>query len=538
MQYGLSSETLYTSALLIPIPYIDSKLSQLFETDREYADSSLIYTVALNNLHNGGQVPLFPPQTLLTSPIASFPNSVATAEQAESSTTPELVFVSYPTAAEPNIEEQESNSPSRDSGSTSSEAGNREPGEQELETLLDLWMVAKLREASTSLASLISNLYPNQFLPSATRPSVSTASEGWRDAPARIRSWVTNRACSWLDICSQSTHAQLDNHLSSQDTLNRPWAEGKSNPSEWAEDGRVLSEIPSYVLEHAPYVHLFSKEKYWPSDIAAHLNHITPKLNYTPMLPSSEHPTLTNLDELNQWEQGLNVYLTSNEDVETNPDWLESRINIPQPLPGDDGNKSPRTESGHLFDDADVREHDEDSEAEPPGGDTGVDADAENSSGWPRKRPPRREPGRSEAPAVLIVVEKGEGIVDAFWFYFYSFNQGNQVLNVRFGSHVGDWEHTLVRFENGTPTTVFCSEHSFGEAFTYNAAEKIGKRVCSKPLILITMDVFTHKLNFSLSSIPLQAHMPCTRAQGSTITSSPSDSSTTKQIGAHCGIPP
>jgi hypothetical protein len=84
--------------------------------------------------------------------------------------------------------------------------------------------------------------------------------------------------------------------------------------------------------------------------------------------------------------------------------------------------------------------------------------------------------GRSEAPAVLVTVNKGHGIVDAFWFFFYSFNLGNVVLNVRFGNHVGDWEHTAIRFQHGQPKAVFFSEHNFGSAYSYDAVEKIGKR--------------------------------------------------------------
>lgn len=79
------------------------------------------------------------------------------------------------------------------------------------------------------------------------------------------------------------------------------------------------------------------------------------------------------------------------------------------------------------------------------------------------------------------MVEKDFGIVDAFWFFFYSYNLGSEVLNVRFGNHVGDWEHTLVRFQGGRPTAVFFSEHYFGEAYTYDAVEKIGQRVSSIP---------------------------------------------------------
>jgi hypothetical protein len=67
-------------------------------------------------------------------------------------------------------------------------------------------------------------------------------------------------------------------------------------------------------------------------------------------------------------------------------------------------------------------------------------------------------------------------IVDAFYFYFYAFNNGGHVLGVPEDFHVGDWEHSMVRFEDGTLTQVFLSQHESGEAFTYNAFQKIGKR--------------------------------------------------------------
>lgn len=40
-----------------------------------------------------------------------------------------------------------------------------------------------------------------------------------------------------------------------------------------------------------------------------------------------------------------------------------------------------------------------------------------------------------------------------------------------------DWEHNMVRFANGTPTAVWYSQHSNGEAFTYDAVQKSGLRV-------------------------------------------------------------
>lgn len=234
------------------------------------------------------------------------------------------------------------------------------------------------------------------------------------------------------------------------------------------------NEIPQYVLDYAPLVHLYSGEEFWPCDIAEHLRHVTPELNYTQIQSRSQNLDLMNLDELNEWERGRFVFLTSDDNVEKRPDWLRGGKNIPD-LPrtkaafeanrnkGQDGRRSKPELSSRLnsVNKAKTRLH------------TGKDATQDSFDEIER----RQRAGRSDAPAVLIIVNKGAGKVDAFWFFFYSYNLGNKVLNVRFGNHVGDWEHTLVRFQDGKPKYVFFSEHNFGTAYSYGAVEKIGKRV-------------------------------------------------------------
>ncbi|TKA67792.1 hypothetical protein B0A49_08119 [Cryomyces minteri] len=276
------------------------------------------------------------------------------------------------------------------------------------------------------------------------------------------------------------------------------WISGKPKPEDWSGDERVLREIPQYVLDHAPYVHLFSGENFWPCDIAEHLIHTTPHLNYTPAYSRPYHPNLTNLDELNDY--GRFVYLKSDDNVEERPRWLGGSKNIPSNPDSSDSHEDDEVwidwdgridgknehEQGYRNEgwyDAGLGDTKDRGSIRPdPATEEGA-ASTDTGEGeelldrerrWSVSR--RATGGRSDAPAVLIVINKGNGIVDAFWFYFYSYNLGNVVLNVRFGNHVGDWEHSVVRFQHGVPKAVFLSEHNFGEAYSYQAVEKIGKR--------------------------------------------------------------
>lgn len=237
---------------------------------------------------------------------------------------------------------------------------------------------------------------------------------------------------------------QGDILVANQETNIKDYADAITRPEDSSNDSRILHEIPKFVLDYAPLVYLYSGEQFWPCDIAEHLFHVTPELNYTPVQGRLQYSNLTNLNDLNEFERGRHVYLTSDDNVEDRPDWLGGSKNIPN-------------------------EYDEDQETILSGRNA-----AQLKSKI--KRSPNHG-GRSDAPAVLITVNKGDGIVDAFWFFFYSYNLGNIVFNIRFGNHIGDWEHTLIRFQNGKPKLVFYSEHYFGEAYNYSAVEKIGKRV-------------------------------------------------------------
>ncbi|CAK7268553.1 Vacuolar protein sorting-associated protein 62 [Sporothrix epigloea] len=290
------------------------------------------------------------------------------------------------------------------------------------------------------------------------------------------------------------------------------------------------TDIPQYVLDYAPLVHLFSGENFWPSDIGEHVKHMLPYSNKT-LLENASHPlTLDNLYEtLDHYPNPSKVCLTSDVDVETRPEWLHSHGGIPAPFTDhgredDDGSApghtNPDVRNGHDYEQPDHQFYDDTTWLN-------VDKDRPlNRISDPRKLPrpqevlaqrrikgpqnararqlrqhllgggrdkqvvmeaPATRPdvqrtlahgkkpdasGYSEAPAVLVMVDKGSGILDAFWFFFYSYNLGQTVLKVRYGNHIGDWEHCMIRFENGVPRALFLSEHAGGQAYAWQALEK------------------------------------------------------------------
>lgn len=142
-----------------------------------------------------------------------------------------------------------------------------------------------------------------------------------------------------------------------------------------------------------------SQDPYFPSDIGAQVQHTKPEVNFTAVSNVPSPLTLDNLDSLNA-SGGANVYLTSVDDITTNPAWLN-----------------------------------------------GVKPDASGKTD-------------GAVSTAIIVNDHGSGHVDAFYMYFYAFNFGPPVLGQNVGNHVGDWEHTMVRFLNGKPQAIWFSQVS------------------------------------------------------------------------------
>ena len=367
------------------------------------------------------------------------------------------------------------------------------------------------------LATLISYVSVNSYVKTTNPEAFVWVPEDREEAEwaATSRWWLDRKACRWLGLCGLQ-HISFARTPSGK-TAHEPegpqddlranvdwqhhWKDTEFRPEEMDDDERRRHEIPDYVMEYAPLVHLFSGEEFWPCDIADHLHHVTPNLNYTPIYPETRHASLTNLNKFNKYNNGRWVFLTSNDDVEDRPKWLSGQQNIPADPSDDDAVEGMdlthypgRTYAQGIKEGmqnlkdwfapsvADIDQHEDfkkSLKSKPVGKQNGSFRDRyhqelRRSPSEPAKKQLRG--GRSDAPATLVVIDKGHGIVDAFWFFFYSFNLGNVVFNIRFGNHVGDWEHSMVRFHHGKPKGVYFSKHDFGGAYTYEAVEKIGKR--------------------------------------------------------------
>jgi hypothetical protein len=178
----------------------------------------------------------------------------------------------------------------------------------------------------------------------------------------------------------------------------------------------------------APIIWLHSDDPYMPSDILSHVLHTTPYIGFNP-IPDVPTLNLDNLSSLNKY--GKDVFLTSIENVTTYPEWFLGEI---------------PDATGAL---------------------------------------------RNSTACAVVVVEKSAQDLDAFYFYFYSFNEGGDITQVlppldrifpdskpgdHFGDHVGDWEHNMIRFKDGKPTGIYFSAHGSGEACDWDGEACLSKQ--------------------------------------------------------------
>lgn len=175
----------------------------------------------------------------------------------------------------------------------------------------------------------------------------------------------------------------------------------------------------------APLVYIDVNDPFLPSDIGAQITNTSPELNFTRIASGPQDLTLSNLASLNEAGgctidkfDACDVYLTSRENVPSRPKWLYGVL--PDPVTG--------------------------------------------------------ETTGAVSSAIIVNDHNNSGIVDAFYFYFYAFNLGQNLSGTILGNHVGDWEHSMVRFMGGEPQTIWYSAHDAGFVYTYDAVEKNGSR--------------------------------------------------------------
>lgn len=317
---------------------------------------------------------------------------------------------------------------------------------------------------------------------------------------AKDRRWVNTspyfwdrQACRWVSLCGLH-HLRKDPAARGDEFDDDMRGELKRRATNWEEDApkvnrkrdtkgrrRILQDVPEYVTRYAPLVHLYSGEEFWPSDIKEHVEHMTVYVDDKPMNTTEDEEkwTLDNLHKLNNVKG--KVILRSDDDVESRPTWLHSHDNIPNPFESDpsaDPDDSPDNgNNGGRIEDEPTNWYDVDKDhplhrITDPRQHRQRRSDRDHAKRLTARGHKPDDDGFSAAPAVLVVVDKGNGVIDAFWFFFYSYNLGQTVLGVRFGNHVGDWEHCMVRFENGHPRGVFFSEHEGGQAYAWDAVEK------------------------------------------------------------------
>lgn len=173
--------------------------------------------------------------------------------------------------------------------------------------------------------------------------------------------------------------------------------------------------IPSFVIANAPHVYLFSEEKYMPGNIAEYVQNFWMSNSTTNFSTALTISNLNSVANSARQSSSSDLFLSARIEWKDQP-WISNLGAIPRP--------------------------------------------------WD---------GMVECcPVTLIVVDKGD-FIDAFWFYFYPFNEGPYVMGQGpMGNHLADWEHSLVRFDkHGKPILLWMSQHGGGAAYHWDALPKL-----------------------------------------------------------------
>ncbi|KAK9900798.1 hypothetical protein P389DRAFT_193045 [Cystobasidium minutum MCA 4210] len=196
-------------------------------------------------------------------------------------------------------------------------------------------------------------------------------------------------------------------------TIIEGWSQDTANHVVSARQNGIssITEMPDYALTHAPVMYLHSEEEWFPTDVKTFLTNVLPYDSSRVSL-STVSPTFASLSSYST----ANTYLSSISDITTlsDPSWLNNADGRP---------------------------------------------DAVNAS--------------STAPVEIIVAPKEDGILDVFYFFFFAYNHGTEVLGTSFGNHLGDWEHTMIRFQDGNPIAIYLSQHNSGTAYEWDAIMKM-----------------------------------------------------------------
>ena len=378
-----------------------------------------------------------------------------------------------------------------------------------------------IKRVIRTLYTLVFGLVVCFVLYRTLRPNTGSRSQRAADERwiATSHSWLDRWACRWIGICG-GTNWLGQTWIFRSRPLDREWPDEKlvfdsgwhfnesrdvQNSPNWSLEELFLREIPPHVLAYAPLVYLHPKEPYWPSDLVQHLENVVPMYQDSPISNFTLH--LGNLSLLNGFGGGEDVSLTSRDNIQDTPPWLISKHSIPLAYEANPeeliviandtanekalANEKAKKEGWYSAEPPRSR-----ARLPPPGYTPDWRSSQEDGS--------TSKGGYSPAPAVLIVVGKENDICDAFWFYFNSFDQGNKVIGIRFGNHVGDWEHSMVRFHRGEPKAIFTSRHSFGSsAYSYEAVEKMGKRPIlyaarGTHAMYVTAGIQAYKLPFNM----------------------------------------